>query len=68
MTYDRSLLSRVITWLIAGVLLILALRLALFVLGTVFGAGLALLMTVGPLILLGWLALKLWAVFTRPAP
>jgi len=60
MSYDRPLLPRVVTWIIAGVVVILLLRLALFLLGKMFGLGLFLAFTIVPILLVGWLAMKLW--------
>lgn len=67
MTYDRPLLARIFTWLIAGLLVILALRLVFFLLGHVLGFGMFLLVTVVPILVVGWLALKLWNAFSRSA-
>lgn len=71
---NRSLLSRIVTWTIVGILAVLALRIAvhllgflLGVLGMVFGIAVFLMFTVGPILLLGWLGMKAWGAFTRPA-
>lgn len=75
MNENKSLLSRIVTWAIIGVLAILAVKIALRVLGflfglvgMVFGLALFLLFTVGPLVLLGWLALRGWQAFTKETP
>lgn len=60
MTYDRPLLARIVTWLIAGLVIILVLRLAFFLLGNLIGIGMFLLFTLVPILLVGWLAMKLW--------
>lgn len=69
---NKSLLSRIATWTILGLLAIIALkivvRLLVFLLGLmgmVFGITVFLLFTVGPVVLLGWLALKAWGAYTR---
>lgn len=69
---NKSLLSRIATWTILGLLAIIALkivvRLLVFLLGLtgiVFGITVFLLFTVAPVVLLGWLALKAWGAYTR---
>ena len=66
MTYDRPLLSRIITWLIAGLIVVLLLKLTLFLLGKVLGVGLFLALTIVPIIIVGWIAMKLWDAMSRP--
>lgn len=75
MSEKESLLSRIVTWTIILVLAVLALkvvgwvvRFLIGVVGLVFGLVLALLFTVGPILLVGWLAMKGWKAFTKPAP
>lgn len=67
-----SVLSRAITWLIIGILAIIAVKVALRLLafllgmlGMVFGIAMFLLFTVAPIILMGWLALAGWRAFTK---
>lgn len=69
---NQSLLRRIATWTILGLLAILALkivgRLLVFLLGLmgmVFGITMFLLFTVAPIVVLGWLALKAWGAYTR---
>ena len=69
----KSLLGRIITWTIVGVLAILIIKLTVRLFGFLVGlAGmlLGLLMflvfTAGPIVLIGWLAVKAWQAFTRP--
>ncbi len=69
---SKSLLSRAMTWIIIGVLAVLALKivgkLLAFLLGTVglvFGIVGFLLFTVGPIVLVGWLAMKAWKAFAK---
>lgn len=71
---NRSLLSRIVTWTIVGILAVLAIRIAvrllgflLGVLGMVFGVAVFLMFTVGPILLVGWLGMKAWGAFTKPA-
>jgi hypothetical protein len=72
MTEERSALSRVVTWAIVGILAVVAVKLAVRLLGFFMGlVGLALglvtflLFTVGPIVLMGWLGLKAYRAFTR---
>lgn len=60
-TYDNngSLLGRMVTWLLVALLTIAALKLAFWVLGAAVGIGFWILFTVGPLLLLGWVVMKL---------
>jgi hypothetical protein len=62
---DRSLVSRIVTWTILGVLALIAIKLVLRLLGVVLGLAGFVLFTVAPLVLMGWLALKAWSAFTR---
>lgn len=65
MAEKKSLLSRIVTWTILGVLAILALKLALRLLGVVLGLVGFVLFTVGPILLIGWVAVKAWKAFAR---
>lgn len=72
MTENTSLLSRIVTWTVIGILAILAFKVARWLLGFLFGMvgmvlGLALflLFTVGPILLVGWLVVKAWDAFTK---
>ena len=72
---NRSLLGRIVTWTIVGVLAVIAFKIAIRLIGFMVGlAGMVLglimflVFTVGPLILVGWLAIKAWNAFTRQEP
>ena len=72
MTNHTSLLSRIVTWTIIGVLAILAFKIAvrllgflLGLLGMAFGIVAFLLFTVAPILFVGWLAIKAWNAFTK---
>lgn len=72
MNENKSLLSRIVTWTIIGILAVLAFKLATWLLGfllgvagMVVGIALFLLFTVGPILLVGWLAVKAWNAFTK---
>lgn len=69
---DRLTIGTVLTWIVIGILAIVAIRIALHLAGIVLGIfgvvlGIAafLLFTLGPIILVGWLAMKAWKAFTR---
>lgn len=66
-TYDRggSIGRDLVTWLLVGILAIVALKLALLVIGSVFSVGLFLALTVGPILIVGWLAIKVLRRFSR---
>ncbi|NIP81545.1 MAG: hypothetical protein GWM90_20950 [Gemmatimonadetes bacterium] len=68
----KSMLRRVVTWTILGVLAVLAIRIALKLLGVLvgvvgmaFGLAMFLLFTVAPVVILGWLAVKAWQAFSK---
>jgi hypothetical protein len=66
-TYDDngSLLGRMVTWFLVALLAIAALKLAFWMIGAAVGIGFWLLFTVGPLLLLGWLIVKLFRMGSR---
>ncbi len=65
---DKSLFKQILTWTVVGILAILALKFVFSLLGMAFGLVTFLLFTVGPILLLGWLAVKAWNAFTnKPA-
>lgn len=75
MTEQRTTIGTVLTWAVLGLLAFVALKLALRVLGVlvgvagmVFGLITFLAFTIGPIVLVGWLAVKAWRAFSRPAP
>ena len=62
---DKSLLKQALTWIVVGIVAIMAIKLVLGLLGMAFGLVTFLLFTVGPIVLLGWLAMKAWKAFTK---
>lgn len=62
---DTSLLKQVLTWAVVGIVAVFVLKLALSLAGMAFGLITFLLFTVGPLVLVGWLAVKAWNAFTK---
>lgn len=65
MAENKTLFQQIVTWTIVGILAVLALKLVLGLLGMAFGLVTFLLFTVGPILLVGWLALKAWNAFTK---
>jgi hypothetical protein len=62
---DKSLFKQILTWTVVGILAIFALKIVLNLLGFAFGLITFLLFTVGPILLVGWLAVKAWNAFTK---
>ncbi len=56
---ERSLLGKLATWFFVALLAIAALKMAFWVVGAAVGIGTWMLFTVGPILLVGWLVLKL---------
>lgn len=63
----RSTLGTLLSWFLVALVAIAAFKMALWVFGAALGFGGWLLFTVGPILLVGWLAVKLFRFFTRPA-
>ena len=62
---DKTLFKQIVTWTVVGILAILALKLVFSLLGIAMGLVSFLLFTVGPILLVGWLAVKAWEAFTK---
>jgi hypothetical protein len=65
MAENKTLFKQIVTWTAVGILAVLALKLVFSLLGFAFGLVTFLLFTVGPILLLGWLAVKAWNAFTK---
>jgi hypothetical protein len=68
----KSLLRKVVTWTLLGVLAVIVIRIAFKILGVlvgvvgmVFGLAMFLLFTVAPVVFLAWLAVKAWKAFSK---
>lgn len=57
---QKSTLSRLLTWLIVGLLVVLGVRLAFALLRVSFGIAWWIFVTIVPLVVIGWLVMKLW--------
>jgi hypothetical protein len=62
---NSSLLATLVKWSIVIVIAVVALKLALGLLGIVMGLAAFLLFTVAPVVLIGWLIMKAWQAFTK---
>ena len=62
------MLARLITWLIVGLIVVLVVRVLFALVRVSFGIALWLFVTLVPLILIGWLAMKLWDRHRRQHP
>lgn len=65
MAEKKSLFKQILTWTIVGIVALVAIKLVFGLLGMAFGLVTFLLFTVGPLLLVGWLAMKAWQAFTK---
>jgi hypothetical protein len=62
---NGSFLGRLITYMVVALLAIAAIKLAFWVFGAALGLGFFLLFTVGPILLVGWIVVKLFGMLTR---
>jgi hypothetical protein len=62
---DRSTVGRILTWIVIGVLAIVAIKVALALAGMVLGFTFVALFTIGPVVLIGWLIVKALRHFSR---
>ncbi len=62
---EKSLLGKLVTWFFIALLAIAALKLAFWVFGAALGVGAWLFFTIGPILLVGWLVVKLFRYLTR---
>lgn len=67
MAENKSLFKQVLTWTVVGIVALLAIKFVLGLLGMAFGLVTFLLFTVGPILLVGWLAVKAWNAFSKEA-
>ncbi len=62
---NGTVLGRLATWLLIGIVALVALKVAAALTGAVLSLGFFLLFTVGPILLVGWLVMKLLRAFAR---
>ena len=65
MAEQKSLFKQILTWTVVGIIALMALKIVLGLLGAAFGLVGFLLFTVGPILLVGWLAVKAWDAFAK---
>lgn len=63
---EKSTLGKLISWFFLALLFIGALKLAFWLVAAAVGFGTWVLFTLGPILLVGWLVLKLLRYFARP--
>lgn len=63
---DTSTLGRLLSWFLVALLFIGALKLAFWLVAAAVGFGTWVLFTLGPILLVGWLVLKIFRHFSRP--
>jgi hypothetical protein len=68
-TYGDSGITfgKIITWVLMALLAIAALKLAFWVVGAAVGLGFWLIFTIGPILLIGWLVIKMVRYVRRTA-
>ncbi len=64
---EKSLLGKLITWIVVALVAIAVLKLAFWVVGVAFGLGAWLIFTFGPILLVGWVVMKIIRYFNRPS-
>jgi hypothetical protein len=62
---EKSLLGKLVTWFFIALFAIAALKLAFWVFGAALGIGAWLFFTVGPILLVGWVVMKLFRCGSR---
>lgn len=62
---NGSTLGKVVTWFFVALLVIGALKLAFWVVGAAVGIGLWAIFTIGPILLVGWIVMKLFNLGRR---
>jgi hypothetical protein len=62
---ESGLLGKVVTWFVIGVVAIVALKVGLVVAGLVLRLGFIALFTLGPILLIGWVVVKVLRYLTR---
>lgn len=60
-----TLLGKLVTWLLVALVAIAALKLAFWVVGALVGLGTWILFTLGPILLVGWVVLKIVRALRR---
>ena len=62
---EKSMLGQLVTWAFIALLAMAAIKLAFWVFGAALGLGMMLLFRLGPILLMGWLVMKLVRYVSR---
>lgn len=63
---EKTLLGKLVTWLFVALVAIAVLKMAFWVVGVAFGLGAWLLFTLGPILLVGWVVIRIVRYLSRP--
>ena len=63
---EKTMLGQLVTWAFVALLVIAAIKLSFWVFGAALGLGMMLIFKLGPILLMGWLVMKLIRYFSRP--
>ena len=63
---EKTMLGQLVTWAFVALLVLAAIKLAFWVFGAALGLGMLLIFRLGPILLVGWLVVKLIRYFRRP--
>ena len=64
---EKTMLGQLVTWAFVALLVIAAIKLSFWVFGAALGLGMMLIFKLGPILLMGWLVMKLIRYFSRPS-
>ena len=62
---EKTMLGQLVTWVFVALLVIAAIKLSFWVFGAALGLGMMLIFKLGPILLMGWLVMKLIRYFSR---
>jgi hypothetical protein len=62
---ESGVVGKIFTWFLIGVLAVVALKVGLAIAGFVIGIGFFALFTIGPILLIGWVVVKVLRYLTR---
>jgi hypothetical protein len=64
---EKTMLGQLVTWAFVALLALAAIKLAFWAFTAALGLGMLLIFKLGPILLVGWLVMKLIRYFRRPA-
>jgi hypothetical protein len=62
---EKTMLGQLVTWAFVALLVLAAIKLSFWVFGAALGLGMMLIFKLGPILLMGWLVMKLIRYFSR---